>query len=74
MKSNFNCSPAFKTKIKKLECCDKNSFLSPIVITGKNEKSNKLPADLKLIDEQIYIYYIYINIYFKIYKYRYIHK
>ena len=40
--------------IKKLENCDEDRFISPIVITCKKDKSRKLALDSKFINKQIY--------------------
>ena len=40
--------------IKKLENCDEDRFISPIVITCKKDKSIKLALDSKFINKQIY--------------------
>ena len=40
--------------IKKLENCDEDRFISPIVITCKKDKSSKLALDSKFINKQIY--------------------
>ena len=40
--------------IKKLENCGEVRFISPIVITCKKDKSNKLALDSKFINKQIY--------------------
>ena len=40
--------------IKKLENCDEDRFMSPIVITCKKDKSIKLALDSKFINKQIY--------------------
>ena len=39
---------------KKLENCDKDRFISPIVITCKKDKSIKLALDSKFLNKQIY--------------------
>ena len=40
--------------IKKLDNCDEDRFISPIVITCKKDKSIKLALDSKFINKQIY--------------------
>ena len=40
--------------IKKLEKCDEDCFISPIVITWKKDTSIKLALDSKLLNEQIF--------------------
>ena len=39
---------------KKLENCDKDCFISPVVITCKKDKSVKMALDSKIINRQIY--------------------
>ena len=39
---------------KKLENCDKDRFISPVVITCKKDKSVKMALDSKVINRQIY--------------------
>ena len=40
--------------IEKLENCDEDRFISPIVITCKKDKSIKLALDSKFVNKQIY--------------------
>ena len=43
-----------KQHIKKLENCDEDRFISPKIITCKNEKTIMLALDSKFINKQIY--------------------
>ena len=53
VKKEFNRLKA-EGNIKKLENCDEDRFISPIVITCKKDKSIKLALDSKFINKQIY--------------------
>ena len=48
------CRLKSEGNIKKLENCDEDRFISPIVITCKKDKSIKLAIDSKFINKQIY--------------------